>query len=417
MATKKFKARLVNKIDTYENWISNDPVLLKGEIAIVDVPASIDVVQQEPAVLMKIGDGTKKFSELPWISAKSADVYSWALAPTKPTYQASEIEGLDAYISGKVEDTDTQYQLVKVNNTTFKLQSKPLNGSWSDVGDPITVVYTLTTGTTNGTVKFNGTDVAVAGLKSAAYQESTAFDSAGAAAAAQSAAEKYADTIVNEAKIDLIGTGNATSTTIKGAVQESNTYTDNQIAAKIGAVYKPVGSVKFSELPLELTKAELGNVYNVTDAFEADARFVTVEVGENYPAGTNVAVIEENESYYFDALSGVIDLSNYYTKTETDQQITTKIGSLDKADSAVANQFVTVVSQTDGIINVTRAAITEAAIPTLSQSKISGLETALSAKIDASVVSQIGKTGNINDATQIEGDYLIINCGTSSDVI
>lgn len=417
MATKEFKARLVNKIDTYANWTSNDPVLLKGEIAIVDVPASTDVVQQEPAVLMKIGDGTKNFSKLPWISAKSADVYSWALAPTKPTYQASEIEGLDAYISGKVKDTDTQYQLVKVNNTTFKLQSKPLNGSWSDVGDPITVVYTLTTGTTNGTVKFNGTDVAVAGLKSAAYQESTAFDSAGVAAAAQSAAEEHADTIVNKAKIDLIGTGNATSTTIKGAVQESNTYTDNQIAAKIGAVYKPVGSVKFSELPLELTKAELGNVYNVTDAFEADARFVTVEVGENYPAGTNVAVIEENESYYFDALSGVIDLSNYYTKTETDQQITTKIGSLDKADSAVANQFVTVVSQTDGIINVTRAAITEAAIPTLSQSKISGLETALSAKIDASVVSQIGKTGNINDATQIEGDYLIINCGTSSDVI
>lgn len=417
MATKEFKARLINKIDTYENWNTNNPVLLKGEIAIVDVPASTDAVQQEPAVLMKIGDGTKQFNDLPWISAKSADVYSWALSPTKPTYQASEIEGLDAYISGKVEDTDTQYQLVKVNDTTFKLQSKPLEGSWSDVGDPITVVYTLTTGTTNGTVKFNGTDVAVAGLKSAAYQESTAFDSAGAAAAAQSAAEEHADTIVNEAKIDLIGTGNATSTTIKGAVQESNTYTDNQIAAKIGAVYKPVGSVKFSELPLELTKAELGNVYNVTDAFEADARFVTVEVGENYPAGTNVAVIEENESYYFDALSGVIDLSNYYTKTETDQQITTKIGSLDKADSAVANQFVTVVSQTDGIISVTRAAITEAAIPTLSQSKISGLETALSAKIDASAVSQIGKTGNINDATQAEGDYLIINCGTSSDVI
>lgn len=417
MATKEFKARLVNKIDTYANWTSNDPVLLKGEIAIVDVPASTDVVQQEPAVLMKIGDGTKKFSELPWISSKSADVYSWALAPTKPTYQASEIEGLDAYISGKVEDTDTQYQLVKVNNTTFKLQSKPLNGSWSDVGDPISVVYTLTTGTVNGTVKFNGTDVAVAGLKSAAYQESSAFDTAGAAAAAQSAAENHADTIVGEAKTDLIGTGSATSTTIKGAVQESNTYTDNQIAAKIGSVYKPVGSVNFANLPKILSKTELGNVYNVNDAFEADARFVTAEVGKHFPAGTNVAVIVEDDTYYLDALSGAVDLTNYYTKTETDQQITTKISSLDKGDSAVENQFVTAVSQTDGVISVTRAAITEAAIPTLSQSKISGLETALSAKIDASAVSQIGKTGNINDATQIEGDYLIINCGTSSDVI
>ena len=366
---------------------------------------------------MKIGDGTKKFSELPWISAKSADVYSWALAPTKPTYQASEIEGLDAYISGKVEDTDTQYQLVKVNNTTFKLQSKPLNGSWSDVGDPISVEYTLTTGTTNGTVKFNGTDVAVAGLKSAAYQESSAFDTAGAAATAQSVAENHADAIVDEAKTDLIGTGSATSTTIKGAVQESNTYTDNQIAAKIGSVYKPVGSVNFADLPKTPSKAELGNVYNVNDAFDADTRFVTAEVGEHFPAGTNVAVIVEDDTYYLDALSGAVDLTNYYTKTETDQQITTKISSLDKGDSAVENQFVTAVSQTDGVISVTRAAITEAAIPTLSQSKISGLETALSAKIDASAVSQIGKTGNINDATQAEGDYLIINCGTSSDVI
>lgn len=417
MATKEFKARLVNKIDTYANWTSNDPVLLKGEIAIVDVPASTDVVQQEPAVLMKIGDGTKKFSELPWISAKSADVYSWALAPTKPTYQASEIEGLDAYISGKVEDTDTQYQLVKVNNTTFKLQSKPLKGSWSDVGDPITVVYTLTTGTANGTVKFNGTDVAVAGLKSAAYQDSTAFDSAGAAAAAQSAAEGYADTTVNEAKTDLIGTGSATSTTIKGAVQESNTYTDNQISAKISSVYKPVGSIDFADLPEHPSKTELGNVYNVNDAFEGDARFVTAEVGVSFPAGTNVAVIEESGIYYLDALSGSVDLTNYYTKTETDNQITNKINSLDKTDSAVANQFVTAVSQTDGVISVTRSAITEGAIPTLSQSKISGLETALSAKIDASAVSQIGKTGNINDAIQTSGDYLIINCGTSSDVI
>lgn len=87
MATKEFKARLINKIDTYENWNTNNPVLLKGEIAIVDVPASTNVVQQEPAVLMKIGDGTKQFNDLPWISAKSADVYSWALSPTKPTYQ------------------------------------------------------------------------------------------------------------------------------------------------------------------------------------------------------------------------------------------------------------------------------------------------------------------------------------------
>ena len=43
----------------------------------------------------------------------------------------------------------------------------------------------ITTGTTNGTIAVEGTDVAVAGLKSAAYAETTAFDAAGAAAAVE----------------------------------------------------------------------------------------------------------------------------------------------------------------------------------------------------------------------------------------
>lgn len=63
---------------------------------------------------------------------------------------------------------------------------------------------TLVEGTANGTVKFNGTDVAVHGLKSAAFVDSTAFDQAGAAKGALTSAKSYADTkkteAVNEAK-------------------------------------------------------------------------------------------------------------------------------------------------------------------------------------------------------------------------
>ena len=43
----------------------------------------------------------------------------------------------------------------------------------------------ITTGTTNGTITVDGTEVAVAGLKTAAYAETTAFDAAGAAAAVE----------------------------------------------------------------------------------------------------------------------------------------------------------------------------------------------------------------------------------------
>lgn len=198
MATKTFNTRIRNKIDTFANWTKNDPVLLNGEIGIVVVPASTGAVQQEPAILIKIGDGTKKFSELEFISSKAADVYDWAKASKKPTYAASEISGLSDYISGEIQDTDTQYKIEadSKNARKFYLYSKPLNGSWGSPVSTIEIpetVYTLATGTANGTVKFNGTDVAVKGLGSAAYTNANAYDASGSADAALASAKSYAD--------------------------------------------------------------------------------------------------------------------------------------------------------------------------------------------------------------------------------
>ena len=199
MATKTFNTRIRNKIDTFANWTKNDPVLLNGEIGIVVVPASTGAVQQEPAILIKIGDGTKKFSELEFISSKAADVYDWAKADKKPTYAASEISGLSNYIAGQIQDTDTQYKIEADagNARKFYLYSRPLNGSWdttpvSTIEIPETV-YTLATGTANGTVKFNGTDVAVKGLGSAAYTNANAYDAAGSAKTAEDNAIAHAD--------------------------------------------------------------------------------------------------------------------------------------------------------------------------------------------------------------------------------
>lgn len=196
MATEKtFNTRIQLKYDTWNNWNSTAGkavVLKQGELATVYVPGNTSSGQtvSEPAFLIKIGDGTTKFESLPWVQAKAADVYEWAKAATKPTYTANEISGLDDYISGKVQDTNTTYQIVQdsTDGHIIKLQKKDLGEeNWTTV-DTITIPdndtkYTLATGTTNGTVKFNNAEVAVAGLKSAAYQESSAFDPAGSASA------------------------------------------------------------------------------------------------------------------------------------------------------------------------------------------------------------------------------------------
>ena len=198
MANKTFNTRLKLKYDTYTNWHTKNPVLLAGELAICVVPANSNQATNEPAVLMKCGDGTSTFNELGWISGLSADVYGWAKSENKPTYSANEISGLSDYISGEIQDTDTQYKIEadSKNARKFYLYSKPLNGSWGSPVSTIEIpetVYTLATGTANGTVKFNGTDVAVKGLGSAAYTNANAYDAAGSAKTAEDNAKAHAD--------------------------------------------------------------------------------------------------------------------------------------------------------------------------------------------------------------------------------
>ena len=186
MATLNTRIQL--KYDTYNNWYTNNPVLKTGELAIAEIPADTGTVPNEPAYLLKVGNGTDHFKDLDWISGKAADVYAWAKAATKPTYQASEITGLEDFIAGEIQDTNTKYQIVKNGDMGFKLQSQEKGaGDWTDV-NTITLTaptYTLDEGSTNGTVAFNGEDVPVHGLGSAAYTESSAYDAAGAASGVQ----------------------------------------------------------------------------------------------------------------------------------------------------------------------------------------------------------------------------------------
>ena len=138
---KNFNVRILNKLDTYANWIANDPTPMAGEICIATIPAETGAVAAEPAVIIKVGDGTKKYSELPILSGLAADVHTWAKAAQKPAYAAAEITGIDKYIADYVNEqmgisvaTDTQYKIEKVNEYTYKLQSKgKTDQAWADV--------------------------------------------------------------------------------------------------------------------------------------------------------------------------------------------------------------------------------------------------------------------------------------------
>ena len=106
------------------------------------------------------------------------------------------------------------------------------------------------------------------------------------------------------------------------------------------------------------------------------------------------------------------------TKSAMDTFVQTTVDGLDKADAAVDKQFVTAVSEENGIITVTRAALKAADIPTIAQSQVEDLKGALDAKQDslviandyngednpvATVATVVAAIGDLNKAMRFEG--------------
>lgn len=471
MATLNTRIQL--KFDTYQNWLDNDIVLLKGEIGIAEIPADTGVVQSEPAYLIKIGDGTKKFSELDWVSGKAADVYAWAKAATKPTYQASEIEGLEDFISGEVEDTNTQYQIVQNGNLGFKLQKKDIGDpDFTDVNTITLVAPTLAPGSANGTVAYNGADVAVTGLKDAAYttvaaiieqvtgpaepeEPATGADNtiAGAKAYADEkvAALDFTDSAVEHQFITAVNETDGVVSVVRAqpAVADINGL-DTVLAAKQDTVVFNTAYDASSNKAATMTDVNnavsgLSGAMHFVGTSTTDPAGGTVTIGEEpYSGKSGDVVLFGQKEYVFDgtnwkllgdegsyavkgaitnadiaagaaidaskvtgletAISDIAGLKTSVGETPVAEQITTAIGNLDNSDKAVASQFVTAVTQTDGVVAVQRA---QAAV-----ADISGLQTALDAKANDSALAAVAKSGKVDDLTQ--DAVLILNCGSAT---
>lgn len=113
-------------------------------------------------------------------------------------------------------------------------------------------------------------------------------------------------------------------------------------AADLGLadVYKPQGSIAFASLPATPNESNYGYVWNITNDFTTDSRFIE-GAGKKYSAGTNVGVINQDGQYYYDILGNFVDLSNYAKIDGNYQEMT--VGQATNAQNA-AN----VTAQIDG---------------------------------------------------------------------
>lgn len=351
MAEKVIKTRILLKIDTYENWMKSSLILKKGEVAICEVPTGDTSGSSNylPASLIKIGDGAHTFSELKWLQGVAADVPSWAKQAV-PSIPATNITGLSDYIAGEIQDTDTQYTIIKGDNDyTYKLMSRAKGAE-----NFTTEVATLTI--PDKTVDINALK-ALVGDVAVATQISNAID-----------ALKLSETY------EVKGAAATVKTELLGdAATEYNTLgklEDAVIAAQASADEKTTMAAVEAKNYATKTEAQgyaTAVVGNDTDDADKD----TVKGAKKYADGLNTAMDTR-----VDALEAAIGEGGSIADT-----IATEIGKLDVPEVAVGTgEIIEKISETDGKIAVSKRALVAGDIPDLAITQITNLQNTLDGK-------------------------------------
>ena len=454
--TKTLNTKIALRYDSYENWIANDPILLKGELALAAVTVAQDGnVEHVPSVLIKCGDGTHKYSELDYVFAKAADVVAAAKSESALTTFVNNVisnagiatdeamtalagrvttaEGEIDALQGLVGDTAVATQ-IQNKIDTLKLSetyaAKAHTHTKSEITDfdhthAIADVTGLQTAldeakkagtdantaleaykvTNDAAVKANTDAISAINNETTgilAQAKSYADGKDTAIAAAKSAADAaQADVDALEAKVGTVVEGKTVVEMISDA-QTAATYNDTQVKADIktnaddiAALQGLVGETAVSDqINAKITALNLANTYEAKGA-AATAKSEVIGTDDDTADSNTI----KGAKKYADSLNAAMDARVDVLEAAVGEggsvatQIAAEIQKLDKEDTAVDGQYVSAVSEADGIITVTRAALPDysniydakgAAAQALTDAKAyaDGLDTAMDARMD-----------------------------------
>lgn len=480
MASKTLKTRIKLKYDTLANWQGDgaDVVLLKGEVAICEVPTGGSLEQvTPPAILFKVGDGVKTFAQLPWASALAADVYAWAKASTKPTYSTAEITGLTSALEGK-ENAGTAAGLIAALDSEAAVQSgkfitgfELVDGKVTNVqyGEPAEISvpeYTLEAGTDGSltlkkdgaavseNIKVTGWDGLVSRVGAVETELEGKQDTLTAGSISKSLLASDVQASLGKADTALQAgalTGYATTSSVTSAINTHNTSSaaHQDIRTLISTLSSQIGdlgnALHFIGVETDLPESgedgdvvivgtkeyvwangkwnEFGSGDHITKA-QADGYYDAKGTASGLISGLTASISNTtgktitgltqtngvisatfgNISITQSQVSGLTDKLGTFATTSA---LNAAIEALDKTDAAVSNQYVTAVSETDGVISVTRKQI--------AWSEISGKPT-ISTPGAGKLLDAAGT--EIFNANQTTNDTIIcIDCGSATELI
>ena len=443
MAEKKLSVRIALKYDTYTNWITNNPILKAGEVAVATIASGntqeVNSITA-PQVLLKVGDGTNNYNALPFISAKAADVHSWAKAATKPTYSASEITGLADYISGEIQDTDTQYQIVKVNDYNYKLQSKTLNGTWTDVEGSAIVIPNDTEAIEAleaSITTLTGADTVEGSVAKALKDAKTYADGKDAAIAAAKKAgdDAQADVDALEAKIGTVPADKTVVEMISDA-QAAATYDDTALAGRVTTVEGKVTTLIGDDVSKSARTIASEEVAKIVAG--ADASYDTLKEIADWISSHKTDATAMNSAIV--ALEAIVDgIGGDGEKATVVEYVTDAIAALKIGDYAKAADLTALAGRVTTLEGKAHTHGNKALLDTYTQTEadladavakkhehsnktvLDGITAEkvtawdkVSEKANDADLATIAKTGNVNDLIQTAGDILVFDCGSAT---
>lgn len=463
MAEKILNTRILNKIDTLENWNSSTLPLKKGELALATVAASAGTGLTEPVVMVKIGeDGIKTFKDLPWnFYAKAADVLAACKTEAGLTEFVNNVianAGIasDEAMNALANRVTTVENDLNTADTGLKARMTAVEGLVGDTAVATQIsnaIAALKLGETYAAkvhthTKSDITDFAHTHAISEITELQTKLDEAKKAGTdANTALEAYK--VTNDAAVSANTAAiTAINNETTGILAQAKTYADGKDAAiaaakkagddaqsDVDALEAKVGTVPADKTVVQMiSEAQTAATYDDTQIKkDIKANADAIDVLEGYVGGEAVstqiqtAITALNLATTYEAKGAAaavktelvgkdtdtadsatfVGVKKYVNKLDTAMdarvdvleaaigeggsvatQITTEIQKLDKADTAVAGKYVSAVSETDGIITVTREALpdyTNTYAPkthTHAIADVTGLQDALDGKAD-----------------------------------
>ena len=451
MASNTLKTRIQLKYDSLANWNASIFAPLAGEMCVAIIPNATagDTSVGNPdssglspyAIGIKVGDGTHTFSQLPWIQAIAGDVYGWAKAADRPsatninvtasnttkTIQQA-ITDIESSIGGIVSSGISadalsaalqQLQEQLTGTTTEIFNSNPLTNDDPPVASyPTQIIRSLTqnglnvTATSSALVEADLPNIHLNKISDLIFNST--YDQNTNKAATMADIETYVGDRLSKV---LTFIGVSTTPITEGLVE--------------GSTYPTINGATISDLSIGDVVLYRASKTVGTETVVSDLEFVWTGsttgwelLGDegSYAIRGSIKKTDLNSDLQteIDAkLNSTTAAETYVAKNGTDRLMTeaegTKLAGI--ATGAEVNVLES-VSVNGSPLTITNKGV-NVVIPftTINSKDRNGTLTAVTPENNAITFSDIAFDGDPNKLYQKSGDYLIFDCGSSTQVI